>query len=318
VCFSTRESSTSSTHSHSHCIAQDQRVIDWLRNKSGIKVKTGALAGKRQDYFKGKHAIKALLSPNYLKLGANNVPRQPETKEQAREYLHSLIPFTYYLRIQLGPTISPSVKAIQINPQQLFQPEEYYVWLIDKNPIKQLFFAACMVLVVLAGVMFPLWPIKMRIGVWYLSVGVLGLIALFFGLAIIRLFLWVLTKLTASPGIWLFPNLFADVGFVDSFIPLWSWDLPPRPSTSSKKKKNKDKASSSSSSKEKKSSSSSKKRRGGGDATSDKVDVQQAVGGQETDSDHDHNHDQESEAAKIIESTPDQAGIHDDDEDDSD
>lgn len=28
-------------------------MIDWLRNKSGIKLKTGALAGKRHDYFKG-------------------------------------------------------------------------------------------------------------------------------------------------------------------------------------------------------------------------------------------------------------------------
>lgn len=156
-----------------------------------------------------------MLSPAYLKL--KDVPLQPTSKEAAREYLHSLIPFTFYLRIQLGPTISPSVKAIQINPQQLFQPEEYYVWLIPSNPIKQLFFATCMVLVVLAGVMFPLWPVKMRIGVWYLSVGVLGLIAGFFGLAILRLIGWVLTKLLLSPGIWLFPNLFADVGFV-SFL----------------------------------------------------------------------------------------------------
>jgi len=69
--------------------------------------------------------------------------------------------------------------------------------------------------------MFPLWPVKMRIGVWYLSVGVLGLIAAFFGLAIVRLIGWVITKLTVSPGIWLFPNLFADVGFVCFFsLPL--------------------------------------------------------------------------------------------------
>ncbi|GAA5885059.1 hypothetical protein JCM16303_006384 [Sporobolomyces ruberrimus] len=217
---------------------ENKRVIDWLRNKSGIKVKTGALAGKRHDYFKGKHAIKALLSPAYAKL--KNVPPPPSSKEAAREYLHSLIPFTFYLRIQVGPTLSPSVKTIQINPQQLFQPDEYYVWLIEPNPIKQLLLAGVMVAVVLAGVMFPLWPVKMRVGVWYLSVGVLGLIAAFFGLAIVRLIGWVITKLAVSPGIWLFPNLFADVGFVDSFIPLWSWDVPPpKKKTSSSSKKSK-------------------------------------------------------------------------------
>lgn len=31
-----------------------KNVANWLRNKSGIKVKTGALGGKRADYFKGQ------------------------------------------------------------------------------------------------------------------------------------------------------------------------------------------------------------------------------------------------------------------------
>ncbi|GAA5928882.1 Sec63 complex subunit SEC62 [Sporobolomyces koalae] len=243
-------------------------VIDWLRNKSQIKIKTGALAGKRHDYFKGKAAIKALLSPAYAKL--KGVPPPPASKDAAREYLHSLIPYTFFLRVNVGQTISPGVKAIQINPQQLFQPDEYYVWLVDPNPIKQLALAGAMVVVVLAGVMFPLWPIKMRIGVWYLSVGVLGLIAAFFGLAIIRLIGWVATKLLFSPGIWLFPNLFADVGFVDSFIPLWAWDVPP-PSKkkSSSKKSSKSIDAAGGSSKDKK----SKKKKNGG-----QVRVEEATG----------------------------------------
>jgi len=28
------------------------------------------------------------------------------------------------------------------------------------------------------------------------------------------------------PVIWIFPQLFADVGFVDSFIPFYEWDFP--------------------------------------------------------------------------------------------
>lgn len=302
---------------------QDKRVIDWLRNKSGIKIKTGALAGKRHDYFKGKAAIKALLSPAYAKL--KNVPPPPPSKEAAREYLHSLIPFTFYLRIQIGPTISPATKAIQINPQQLFQPDEYYVWLIDQNPVKQLVLAGTMVLVVLAGVMFPLWPIKMRIGVWYLSVAVLGLIAAFFGLAIIRLIGWVITKLILSPGIWLFPNLFADVGFVDSFIPLWSWDVPPTKKRISKK------SSSAKSSEGGTSEKKSHKKRKDASAkphshshsedshshshshshSPSQVDVVEAAG-IESDDDHGHHQGEASEAAKIIEEIPDQAGLSDD------
>ncbi|GAA5829707.1 hypothetical protein JCM3766R1_001273 [Sporobolomyces carnicolor] len=288
---------------------QDKLVIDWLRNKSGIKLKTGALAGKRHDYFKGKAAIKALLSPAYAKL--KNVPAPPPSKEAAREYLHSLIPYTFFLRVQVGPTISPGTKAIQINPQQLYQPEEYYVWLIEPNPIKQLVLAATMVLVVLAGVMFPLWPVKMRVGVWYLSVGVLGLIAAFFGLAIVRLILWVLTKLALSPGIWLFPNLFADVGFVDSFIPLWSWDLPP-----TKKSKSSSSKKSTSEGGSKKKSSGGKKRKDASGAAPSKagadVDVHQAAGVEDDDEPGAGAPEEVSEGAKIMEMTRDRDEDSDD------
>lgn len=93
-----------------------------------------------------------------------------------------------------------------------------------------------MVVLLLAGVMFPLWPLWMRQGVWYLSVGLLGLIAAFFVLAIVRLILWAGSAVVGK-GFWLFPNLFADVGFVDSFIPVWEWDVPPPPKKSKKSSK---------------------------------------------------------------------------------
>ena len=74
-----------------------------------------------------------------------------------------------------------------------------------------------MLAVMLAGVMFPLWPPIMRLGVWYLSIGVLGLIGLFIIIAIIRLIFYIITIIFVPPGIWIFPKLFADVGFVSIF-----------------------------------------------------------------------------------------------------
>ena len=134
-----------------------------------------------------------------------------------------------------------------------------------------------MVTVILAGVMFPLWPPMMRQGVSYLSMAVLGLVGLFFGISILRLIFYVITMVVASPGIWVFPNLFADVGFVspqyplpyiilsflcpakrspialpptsfafgqiltshipqvDSFIPVWEWDIKKKKKKKSEK-----------------------------------------------------------------------------------
>jgi translocation protein SEC62 len=88
---------------------------------------------------------------------------------------------------------------------------------------KQKLYAGGALLLVIAIVLFPLWPLFMRQGVWYLSMGVLGLIGLFFAMAIVRLILFIITMFTVSPGLWLYPNLFEDVGFFDSFRPAWAW-----------------------------------------------------------------------------------------------
>lgn len=218
---------------------ENRNVVHFLRSgKSEMKVRVGALNGKRLDYFKGKSAIKALLSPAYAKLKA--VPKITSETE-ASNVLQSLNSHAYFLRVQRGgPTgSSSSPKALQIVPQQMFASEEYYAWFYDGPQWTTYVGGLIMVAVILAGVMFPLWPPIMRLGVWYLSIGMLGLIGLFFALSIVRLIFYIITVVVASPGIWIFPQLFADVGFVESFIPLWEWDIPKK---KSKKKKAEKKA----------------------------------------------------------------------------
>lgn len=201
-------------------------VVQYLRSKAELKTKTGVLEGKRHDYFKGKAAIKALLSPSYAKIHPSSSP--PITDEAAATaLLNTIIPYAFFLRVERTSQSIAGAKVLQINPTQFFDGESYYAWLYDGNQLMVIAGAALMVLVVLAGVMFPLWPMSLRIGVWYLSMAALGFVGLFFVIAIIRLILYIITWIAVSPGIWLFPNLFEDVGFVDSFIPLWSWDIPP-------------------------------------------------------------------------------------------
>ncbi|KDN42857.1 translocation protein [Tilletiaria anomala UBC 951] len=206
-------------------------VVDFLRgSKSSIKPHVGVLNGKRVEYFKGSKATAALLSPAYAKLkGAPPVANE----EEANKLLHGIIPYAFFLRADKGPKTKEGGRVLQINTMQMFQPELYYVWLYEGSQLGVKLAGLGMVAVMLAGVMFPLWPPIMRQGVWYLSIGALGLIGLFIAIAIFRLIFYVITIVVARPGIWIFPNLFEDVGFVDSFKPLWAWDIPPPP----KKKK---------------------------------------------------------------------------------
>lgn len=200
------------------------------------------------------------MSPAYAKAkGVKKVTSEEETKQ----FLQTTT-VVFFVRVSRGHSIAssgpqgvkgPSMKVLEIDQKQLFEEDQYYVWFLEPSQFKTVLGGIAMVTIILAGVMFPLWPTKLRIGVWYLSMAMLGVIALFFGLAIFRLIFYILTIVVAKPGIWIFPNLFADVGFVsrrerktgiatlstittdttiafsvlqvDSFIPGWEWDVPP-------------------------------------------------------------------------------------------
>ena len=125
--------------------------------------------------------------------------------------------YAFFLRVQRGaPTgnSSSSPKALNIISEQMFSSEEYYAWFYEGSQWTTYAGGVLMVVIMLAGVMFPLWPSIMRLGVWYLSMAVLGFVGLFFAIAIVRLIFYIITVIVASPGIWIFPQLFADVGFV--------------------------------------------------------------------------------------------------------
>ncbi|OCF31475.1 translocation protein SEC62 [Kwoniella heveanensis CBS 569] len=204
-----------------------KNVVEFLRGKNGPKVRRGILNGKRVDYFKGKTAIRTLLSPQYQKL--KKVPAIKD-EEEAQALMVKLLPFAFFLRTDRPvPAVPPppgTPKTLNLAPQQSFDPSSYYTWFYDGSPLYTMLGGAAMVVIMLAGVMFPLWPIQLRIGVWYLSIGVLCLVGLFIALAIVRLIFWCLTVVSMKRAIWIYPNLFEDVGFFDSFRPTWAYDEP--------------------------------------------------------------------------------------------
>ena len=112
---------------------------------------------------------------------------------------------------------------MKIEQHQEVQDPEHYLWLYEGPQWKQKLYAVAALVVIMALVLFPLWPIKLRIGVWYLSMAMLGVIGLFFAMSLFRLVLFCATVFTVPPGLWLYPNLFEDVGFFDSFRPVWGW-----------------------------------------------------------------------------------------------
>ncbi|KAI8967960.1 translocation protein Sec62-domain-containing protein [Mycotypha africana] len=199
-----------------------KKTSNYLRDakKSGMKPRQGVFNGKRFEYFK--------VSKN---------DKIPKTREEASFVLNELGKHGFILRVNRGDAISGkgSPRVLQVNPEQKVQEDGYYMWIWEGSKLKVYLGAIGLVAVILAAVLFPLWPNFLRLGVWYLSIAVLCLVGLFFGIAIVRLILYCITWPFLPRGFWLFPNLFEDVGIIESFIPLYGFD-PVKEKAPAKKK----------------------------------------------------------------------------------
>ena len=126
----------------------------------------------------------------------------------------------------------PQNLAIQ-RDQSAFADEDYFAWFYDTTQLQTILGGIGIIIVVFGAILFPLWPPILRTAVWYLSIALLGLVVGIAVIAVVRLILFIITMFALPPGIWLFPNLFEDVGFFESFVPLWAWQKQSK----SKKKK---------------------------------------------------------------------------------
>ncbi|KAI8913546.1 translocation protein Sec62-domain-containing protein [Gorgonomyces haynaldii] len=202
--------------------ADIQQIVDYLYSKSEsqLRIREGILNGKRADYFKGKHAVNALLREPYKKKQRPSIP----DRETGERYMSQLLTHGVIVRVHK----EPKQTQLQLVNEQVFDPEGYYIWLYQGSPLTGILIAAGVLLVIFAGVLFPLWPPFMRQGGYYVSLLLMGFLGFLMALGVIRIVIWLGLKITIGRGGWLFPNLFADVGVIESFFPLWIWEDEPR------------------------------------------------------------------------------------------
>jgi translocation protein SEC62 len=167
--------------------------------------------------------VKALLKESYGKL--KEVPKVTNENE-ACEVLQEVLRHALFLRVERsGSESGPRNKSLSITSSQMWGKDQYYVWFYEGSQLMRILGGTGLILIVFAAVLFPLWPPILRDIVWYLSVAILSLFGVFIIIAVIRLILFIITMIVIPPGIWLFPNLFEDVGIIESFVPLWAWEI---------------------------------------------------------------------------------------------
>lgn len=113
---------------------------------------------------------------------------------------------------------------LEMHPQQIFRDgHEAYVWIYDPIPFYYWVFGTLVVLGAIVICLFPLWPPQLRTGVYYLSMTAAGFLVFLLVLVILRFIIFCCVWICSGGKhhFWLLPNLTEDVGFFDSFKPLY-------------------------------------------------------------------------------------------------
>ncbi|RKP21383.1 translocation protein Sec62, partial [Rozella allomycis CSF55] len=184
---------------------------------SNIPIGDGVINEKRVKVFSGKLAVEALCSPLYLQKCKKGVPITNEKK--ALEVLSNLLEEGFYVKCKR----SGNTRYFEPDVSREFTKEGFYTWVYEGSQWMTILGGVLLLLLAMTFVMFPLWPYTVRNGVWYLGMLAVGFIVFIMFLGVVRLILFVITFFALPPGIWLFPNLFEDVGFFESFVPLYEW-----------------------------------------------------------------------------------------------
>lgn len=137
-------------------------------------------------------------------------------------------------------------KKLRLNmadEQRFIDAEEIYVWIYDPVPMSTFLIGLLMVLGAALLCVFPLWPDWLRVAVYYVSLVGASFVGFILFLAVVRgcLFcvLWVLTL--GKVHLWILPNLTEDVGFFDSFKPLYTYKFMTKEDKENEKKKKEEK-----------------------------------------------------------------------------
>lgn len=248
-----------------------------VRYHKELKLRKGLFQSKPVDFFRYKRFIRSLKSIDYYKKSKSQPNLYPPVIlenefNKDNDYdddtlklidLRARNIFILLIKTQLiVPVIklhSNELKQHNLKPNKdypnlilsnkaILQPDQYYVWNFDVRTWWDTFMGIGVIALLLALVAYPLWPPFMRRGSYYISMGSLILLGIFFTLAILRLILYLITLpiFSKKNGLWIFPNLFEDCGVFESFKPFYgfgdkeTYSYIKKMKRKSKKKNNKD------------------------------------------------------------------------------
>ncbi|RVD90628.1 translocation protein SEC62-like [Tubulinosema ratisbonensis] len=192
---------------------QSQKKINISKLESllrKVETKEALLNGtKRVYYFKGSDGI--------------NILQTKYSQSDCVFLMNYLLDNDIIIKIKLNND-KEKLPSCKLNLIGNFSPNENFIFIKAPSNFYNLLISVLFLGLSLFLVMFKLWPANLKHYASYTSYPIIGFIIFLVVVAIIRLIFFIITFFFNPPGIWIFPNFFADVGFFESFVPLWERD----------------------------------------------------------------------------------------------
>lgn len=153
-----------------------------------------------------------------------NTPKARKRKNENEKQAEPAKVETTVAQATSGDDKSKRKFKLEMHDEQVFlDVNEPYVWIYEPTTTTSIIIGLALVIGAIGICLFPLWPSVVREGVYYVSVAGASFLGVILGLALIKyvLFAFILVITLGKIKFWLLPNLTEDVGFFESFVPLY-------------------------------------------------------------------------------------------------
>ena len=144
-------------------------LADHLRNdkKSGLRIKEAVQYEKRVEYFKGAKLVDALLGPKYKGKVAGKVP--VKSRAEAAKLGQELLRLNYIHRSQRVTHAHTRRWELEF-ANGPFEEDGLYTWVYEGSKAKLYLMCGGMLAGAMGMCMIQIWPLWLKIGVWWCSV----------------------------------------------------------------------------------------------------------------------------------------------------
>merc|ERR1739844_724856 len=240
---------------------EEKAIIHWVRKNVATKT-TKFLHSHKVEYFAGSKAVDALVndSPWCAEKVKEGSEHTFDCRERAIEFMDLMLKHKMFHRARKIPVHSEKKKTkkgkdkeektdtdreetdakeskaddkkkkrkirLDMHLDQVFlDSQDAFVWLYDPTPWYYWIGGTAIVLGIIAICLFPLWPPIIRKGVHYLSIAAAGFLVFIIALGVVKYIIFALLFALSAGKLrfWIFPNLTEDVGFFESFWPIYDY-----------------------------------------------------------------------------------------------